>query len=114
MGSLNMIHATHGETLAKQPDRVMMMLDLQRQASAYAMAHPDEMVAMTVQKLGLNKAAVAHAVSNVELDWQMTPLMVDEVHAYAEHMLALKQIRELLDFSTFLAPQFSEQLAKRA
>jgi ABC-type nitrate/sulfonate/bicarbonate transport system substrate-binding protein len=114
MGSLNMILATHGDTLAKQPDRVLMMLDLQRQASAYAMAHPDEMVAMTVQKLGLNKAAVARAVSNVELDWQMTPLMVDEVHSYAEHMLALKQIRELPNFGTFLAPQFSEQLAKRA
>ncbi|HZB89883.1 MAG TPA: NrtA/SsuA/CpmA family ABC transporter substrate-binding protein [Stellaceae bacterium] len=114
MGSLNMILATHGDTLKQQPERVRMMLDLQRQASAYAMAHPSEMVAMTVKQLGLNQAAVARAVGNVELDWQMTPLMVDEVHSYAEHMLALKQIRELPDFTTLLAPQFSEQLAKRA
>jgi NitT/TauT family transport system substrate-binding protein len=113
MGSLNMILATHQETLAAKPDQALMMLDLQRQASAYAMSHPDEMVAMTVAKLGLNKEAVAASLPNVELNWKMTPRMIGEVKSYAEHMLDLKQIRALPDFATLMDPKLSDQLAKR-
>jgi NitT/TauT family transport system substrate-binding protein len=114
MGSLNMVLATNRDGLDKRHDQVLMMLDLQRQASAYAMAHPDEIAAMTVEKLGLNKDAVSKAVSNVELNWQMTPKMIDEVHAYADHMADMKQIRSLPDFATMLDPSFSETLAKHA
>jgi ABC-type nitrate/sulfonate/bicarbonate transport system substrate-binding protein len=114
MGSLNMVLATHQDTLAALPNQALMMLDLQRQASVYAMSHPDELVAMTVAKLGLNKEAVAASVGNVELNWKMTPQMTDEVKSYADHMLALKQIRALPDFTTLMDPKLSDQLAKRA
>ena len=114
MGSLNMILATHRETLAKRPREALMMLDLQRKASAYAMAHPKQLVAMTVAKLGLDKAAVARAIPNVELDWQMTPKMIAEVKSYAQHMLALRQIRRLPDFATLLDPSLSRELATHA
>lgn len=114
MGSLNMILGTHRDTLAKRPKEALMMLDLQRKGSAYAMAHPEELVAMTVAKLGLDKAAVARAIPNVQLDWQMTPEMVDEVKSYAQHMLALNQIRALPDFTTLLDPTLSQELAKGA
>jgi len=114
MGSLNMVLATNRDNLGKKNKEILMMLDLQRQASAYAMAHPDEMAAMTVSKLGLNKDAVAKAVSNVELNWQMTPKMIGEVHAYAEHMADMKQIKNLPDFATLLDPSFSDQLSKHA
>jgi len=110
MGSLNMVLATSRDNIEKRHDDTLMMLDMQRQASAYAMAHPNEMAAMTVEKLGL----VTKAVGNVELNWQMTPQMIDEVHAYADHMLDMKQIRNLPDFATLLDPSFSELLAKRA
>jgi ABC-type nitrate/sulfonate/bicarbonate transport system substrate-binding protein len=112
MGSLNMVVATHSDRLKEKPDEVVMMLNLQRQASAYAMSKPDEIVAMTVAKLGLDKAAVARAVDNVELNWQMTPTMISEVKAYADHMLELRQIRNLPDFDTLLDPNPSERLAK--
>lgn len=114
MGSLNMILATHRETIDKNPAQVRMMLDLQRKASAYAMANPDALVAMTVAKLGLNPAAVKAAVPNVQLDWQMTPQMMAEVKSYADHMLALKQIRALPDFATLLDPSPSQALAAHA
>jgi len=112
MGSLNMVLATHRERLAEKPEEALMMLNLQRQASAYAMGKPDEIVAMTVAKLGLDKAAVARAVDNVELNWQMTPKMIGEVKAYADHMLELRQIRNLPDFDAMLATAPSETLAK--
>ncbi|HEY1797536.1 MAG TPA: ABC transporter substrate-binding protein [Stellaceae bacterium] len=112
MGSLNMVVATHRDRFKEKPDEVMMMLKLQRQASAYAMSRPDEIVAMTVAKLGLDKAAVARAIDNVALNWQMTPTMISEVKAYADHMLELRQIRNLPDFDALLDETPSVRLAK--
>jgi len=112
MGSLNMVVATHRDRLQDKPDEVVMMLNMQRQASSYAMSKPDEIVQMTVAKLGLDKAAVAQAVDNVDLNWQMTPKMIDEVKAYADHMLELRQIRNLPDFGSLLDAAPSERLAK--
>ncbi len=48
---------------------------------------------------------------NVELNWQMTPLMIQQSKTYAEQMLALKQIRQLPDFATFFEPKFSDSVA---
>ena len=75
------------------------------------MAHPDEMVAMTVTKLGMKREAVELSVKNVELNWKMTPEMIEAGKTYAEHMLELKQIRALPDFATFFEPKISDQLA---
>src|SRR5277367_1224398 len=67
MGSLNMILATHRDTVTEKPDLAKLVLKLQKQASEYAMAHPDEMVAMTVAKLGMKQQAVELSAKNVEL-----------------------------------------------
>jgi NitT/TauT family transport system substrate-binding protein len=114
MGSLNMILAAHRETLANKPDLARIVLTLQKQASTYAMAHPDEMAAMTVAKLGMKPDAVALSVKNVELNWRMSPEMVAEGKTYADHMLELKQIRTLPDFTTFFDTRFSDTLAQGA
>ena len=57
---------------------------------------------MTVTKLGMKKDAVELSVKNVELNWQMTPEMIDAGKTYAQHMLELKQIRTLPDFCDVL------------
>ncbi len=114
MGSLNMIFASHRDMLADKPDLARIVLSLQKQASTYAMSHPDEMVAMTVAKLGMKPEAVALSVKNVELNWRMSPEMVAESKSYASHMLELKQIRTLPDFSTFFDTRFSDALAQGA
>ena len=111
MGSLNMILATSRDMADKKPDLCKLMVSLQRQASGYAMANPGAMVAMTVAKLGMQKAAVEVAAPNVELNWQMTPTMIQEAKTYADQMLALKQIRALPDFNTFFDTSFSDQVA---
>jgi len=106
MGSLNMIMATHRDTTAQKPDLVKLMLKLQKQASEYAMAHPAEMAAMTVAKLGMKKEAVELSVSNVELNWRMTPEMQSAVKSYADHMLELKQILAVPDFALLMDTRF--------
>ncbi len=114
MGSLNMILATSRDTVERRPELCRLMVSLQRQASGFAMAHPQEMVAMTVAKLGMQRAAVELAVSNVDLNWQMTPQMIRQATTYADQMLALRQIRALPDLATFLDPRFSDEVAKAA
>ena len=114
MGSLNMIVGTHHDTIAERPDIVRMMVDIQRRASNFAMANSDEMIAMTVARLGQKREAIAVSVPNVDLNWQMTPLMVQQVKTYAEQMLELKQIRALPDFTTFLDTKFSDEVARTA
>ncbi len=112
MGSLNMIMAAHRDTLANKPELAKLVLNLQKQASTYAMAHPDEMARMTVQKLGMKPDAVALSVKNVELNWRMSPTMIAEGKTYAQHMQELKQIRTLPDFNTFFDTRFSDALAQ--
>ena len=111
MGSLNMVVGTHAETTTTKPALVRQMVEIQRRASEYAMAHRDEMVAMTVQKLGQRKDAVEISAPNVELNWRMSPEMIAQTRTYADHMLSLKQIKQLPDFSTFLNPTFSDAVA---
>ncbi len=111
MGSLNMILATHRDVIDQKPDLARTVLNLQRQASEYAMAHPAEMVSMTVSKLGMKREAVELSVKNVDLNWKMTPEMIQASKTYAEHMLTLKQIRALPDFKTFFDAKISDQLA---
>src|SRR2546421_5781262 len=52
MGSLNMIFGAHRDTLAEKPALVKTILSIHRQASEFAMKHPDDMAAMAVAKLG--------------------------------------------------------------
>jgi NitT/TauT family transport system substrate-binding protein len=114
MGSLNMVMATHRETAETRPELVRMVIDIQRKASTFAMTHPDEMIAMTVAKLGQKREAIAVSVPNVELNWQMTPKMIEQVKLYAQQMLEMKQIRTLPDFAALMDPRFSDQVAQSA
>jgi len=114
MGSLNMVMTTHRDIVEGKPELARMMVDIQRQASTYAMTHPDELIAMAVAKLGQKREALAISVPNVELNWRMTPEMIAQTKLYAEQMLEMKQIRALPDFSTFLDPRFSDEVARSA
>ncbi len=114
MGSLNMILATHHDATQSRPDLCKLMVDVQRKASTYAMSNPTAMVDMTVAKLGQKREAVEVSVPNVELNWQMTPLMMSETRIYAQQMLELRQIRALPDFAMLLDPKFSDEVAKQA
>lgn len=111
MGSLNMVLGTYADMIATKPKLVRDMVELQRKASEYAMAHRDEMIAMTVQKLGQKREAIEISAPNVELNWRMSPEMVAQTKTYADHMLALKQIKQLPDYAAFLNTSFSDSVA---
>jgi ABC-type nitrate/sulfonate/bicarbonate transport system substrate-binding protein len=113
MGSLNMVFGTHRDTVQSNPKLIAAILDIHRQASEYAMNNPEEMVKMAVAKLGQKQDAIAYSVPNVELTWRFGPTEIQEAETYAEHMLALHQIKQLPEFPTFFDTHFVEAMEKK-
>jgi len=73
-------------------------------------AHTQALVAMAAAKLGQKKEALEASVPNVELNWRLGPKEIEESKIYAEHMLALKQIKHIPDFATFIDTSFVDAL----
>jgi ABC-type nitrate/sulfonate/bicarbonate transport system substrate-binding protein len=113
MGALNMVFGAHRDTLTANPKLVAVTLEIHRKASEYGMSHRDEMVEMAVTKLGQKRDAIAYSLPNVELTWRFGPTEIQEGKTYAEHMLALKQIKQLPDFATFYDTRFVEAMEKK-
>lgn len=113
MGGLNMIFGTHEDMVAKNPDLVRTMLKTHRQAVEFMNANKQTVADVTVQKLGANRAAVEQALgaNNVEYIWKLDDKVMTQSKTYAQHMLDLKQIRQLPKFDTFLNPKFSNEIA---
>ena len=112
MGALNMIFGAHRDTLAEKPELTKVILGIHRKASDFAMANRAEMAAMAVAKLGQKKEAIEASIDNVELAWKFGATEMTQSKIYAEHMLALKQIKQLPDFATFFDTRFVDDVAK--
>ncbi len=95
MGALNMVFGAHRDTLVERPDVVRTMLDIHRKATEFAAGNREAMIAMAVAKLGQKREALELSAPNVELTWRLGPDEVRQAGAYAQHMLALKQIKRL-------------------
>ena len=111
-GSLNMVFATSQKLIDTDPALVKLMLDIHRKASEYAMAHPDELAEMAVQKLGQKRDSIDKAIGNVELTWKIDETVIKEAHYYGTQMLEMKQIRALPDYDKFINPRFAAELMK--
>jgi ABC-type nitrate/sulfonate/bicarbonate transport system substrate-binding protein len=107
-----MIFGAHPDTIAQRPDLCRTILRVHRQASEYAMANRDAMIEVAVAKLGQRRDALEVSAPNVELNWQMTPEMLQRARTYAEHMQSLRQIRHLPDFASFFDTRFSDEMAR--
>lgn len=110
MGALNMVFGAHRDTLAERPDIVRTMLDIHRKATDFAAKNRDAMVAMAVQKLGQKREAIEISAPNVELKWKLGPTEIQQAKIYADRMLALKQIKRLPDFATFIDTRFVDAM----
>ena len=106
MGSLNMVFGTHRDIITEKPELVKVMLGIHQRATDYAAANKDAMVAMASSKLGQKKEAIEASVPNVELTWKLTATQIEQSKIYADHMLALKQIKRVPDFATFFDTSF--------
>lgn len=114
MGALNVILATHPELIKEKPALVAAMLKVHRKASEFCMANKEETAKAAIQLFGMKREAVDISLPNVTLNWQLSPELIQRSRIYADHMLEMKQIRSIPDFSALMAPKFSDELAKSA
>jgi ABC-type nitrate/sulfonate/bicarbonate transport system substrate-binding protein len=114
MGALNMVFGAHRDTLAQKPDLTRVILGIHRKASEYAMANRADMVAMAVAKLGQKKDAIEASAPNVDLTWRFGDTEIGQAKTYAQHMVELKQIKQVPDFTTFFDTRFVDEMKKQA
>jgi NitT/TauT family transport system substrate-binding protein len=114
MGALNMVFGAHRDTLSQKPEITKVILGIHRKATDFAMANRAEMVAMAVAKLGQKKDAIEASAPNVDLTWRFGETEIGQSKTYAQHMVELKQIRQLPDFATFFDTRFVDEIARQA
>jgi len=106
IGSLNMILSASEKAVKENPDRIRLIVDMHRKAVDYAMANPQEIVEMAMQKLGQQKKSIELAVPNVELAWKIDDLFMQRAAAYTKLMYENKQIRQVPDLNRHITKQF--------
>jgi NitT/TauT family transport system substrate-binding protein len=106
IGSLNMILSSSEKLIQENPKRLQMIIDMHKKATDYAMAHPNEMVEVAMQKLGQQRPSIEKAVPNVELSWKIDDQFTERATAYTQLMLEKKQIRQMPDLSKVITRKF--------
>jgi len=106
IGSLNMILSASEKMIKENPERLQMIIDMHKKATDYAMAHPDEMIQVAMQKLGQQRASIEMAIPNVELTWKIDDDFIRHAKAYSELMVEKKQVRQAPDMSRAITEQF--------
>jgi NitT/TauT family transport system substrate-binding protein len=106
IGSLNMILSASAKMIKENPERLKMIVEMHKKATDYAMAHPEEMIQIAMQKLGQQRKSIEIAVPNVELTWKIDDDFVKRAKAYSELMVEKKQVRQAPDMSRAITEQF--------
>jgi NitT/TauT family transport system substrate-binding protein len=106
IGSLNMILSASEKTIKQDPERIKMIVKMHQQATDYAMAHPEEMIQVAMQKLGQQRKSIEIAVPNVELTWKIDEEFIKRAKAYSELMVEKKQVRQAPDMARAITEQF--------
>jgi NitT/TauT family transport system substrate-binding protein len=106
IGSLNMILSASEKMIKENPERLKMIVEMHKKATDYAMAHPEEMIEVAMQKLGQQRASIEKAVPNVELTWKIDETFIARAKAYSELMVEKKQVRQAPDMAHAISEQF--------
>src|SRR5258708_2294421 len=106
IGSLNMILSASEKMIKQDPERIKMIVKMHEQATDYAMAHPEEMIQVAMQKLGQQRKSIEIAVPNVELTWKIDDEFIKRAKAYSELMVEKKQVRQAPDMAHAITEQF--------
>ncbi len=106
IGSLNMILSASEKLIKDDPAKLKLIIEMHKKATDYAMAHPEEMIEVAMQKLGQQRKSIEIAVPNVELTWKIDAEFVKRAAAYSRLMLEKKQVRQLPDMSKAITERF--------
>ena len=106
IGSLNMILSASEKMIKENPERLRMIVEMHKKATDYAMAHPEEMIEVAMQKLGQQRKSIEIAIPNVELTWKIDDEFIRRAKAYSELMVEKKQVRQAPDMTRAITEKF--------
>jgi NitT/TauT family transport system substrate-binding protein len=108
VGSINVVFATRPDVVAKQPDYVRDVVKTHCEACAWCMkpSSRTEFEAMTTKVLGPPKDVLDLAMNNINLDYMIDADYIKRAKYYGEQMIALKEITQLPDYTTFFNTSF--------
>jgi NitT/TauT family transport system substrate-binding protein len=101
-----MILSSSEKLIQQNPARLAMIIEMHKKATDYAMAHPEEMIEVAMQKLGQQRASIEKAIPNVELSWKIDDEFIKRSAAYSGFMMERKQIRTSPDLATVITKKF--------
>jgi NitT/TauT family transport system substrate-binding protein len=108
VGQINVTFATRSDLVAKQPDYVRSVVKTHCQAMAWA-GKPSsltEFEAETTKLLGAPKPALDMAMKNITFDYMIDADYLAKAKYYGNQMIALKEITQVPDYSTFINTSF--------
>jgi NitT/TauT family transport system substrate-binding protein len=108
VGSINVIFATRPDLIAKDPAYVRDVVKTHCEACTWCMkpSSRTEFEAMTTKVLGPPKDVLDLAMNNINLDYMIDADYISRAKYYGAQMIALKEITQLPDYSTFFNTSF--------
>ena len=105
-----MVMCTHTDIVKNDPAMIKAFLQVHRRATEFALANRAAFVEMCEQKLGLPAKTVELAAPNIELTWRIDDDWVTRAKYYGSQMLEKKQIRQLLNYGSFINSSFVKSI----
>jgi NitT/TauT family transport system substrate-binding protein len=108
VGAINVVFATRPDLIAKDPGYVRDVVRTHCAACDWGMkpANRTEFEAMTTKVLGPPKNVLDLAMNNINLDWEIDADYLKRAKYYGAQMIALKEIGQLPDYTTFINTSF--------
>ncbi len=108
VGQINVIFATHTDLITKQPEYVRSVVKTHCAAMAWG-GRPsslNEFEAETTKLLGPDKKTLDMAMKNITFDYMIDADYIARAKYYGQQMIALKEITQVPDYSTFINTSF--------
>jgi NitT/TauT family transport system substrate-binding protein len=113
MKRINIVFATSQALIDKDPELVQTMVEVHAKATAYMRTHQDEWAAGVVKAYGSPPEALALAVNNISLRWEMDEAYFEQARVQGQEMEGLKYIKKQPDYKALFNSAFVTKLINK-
>jgi NitT/TauT family transport system substrate-binding protein len=113
MKRINIVFATSQTLIDKDPQLVQAMVEVHAKATAYMRTHQDEWAAGVVKAYGSPPEALALAVNNISLRWEMDEAYFEQARVQGAEMEGLKYIKKQPDYKALFNSTFVTKLMNK-
>ena len=109
VGFINGAMLTTEKEIKNNPQGIQALIDAHAKATEYLLQNKDTWLAKA-SEFGTDKAVLEEASGNMELAWNITPDMVQQVKNLAQRMVDLGIIKQIPDIDAMLDLQFVQNV----